>query len=484
MKFSYFSLFLILSMGIAAQSPGLTVESSLTSQPLYAGPIEFVSLPDQARVVLSGILWGQTPVTIAELNPGNYTLEVRLEGYKPFTADLTLESGKAYKIFTKLEISTGFLEIKSMKSWETLELYSSQTLLEPISPGLYKLPIGNHTLDLKVFGFTPVGLKVEIKADEVLSVAPNLNPAEFKILSLNIWPRVINPENPGDLGSLKLTFSVSAPGNPVLQISTTDGQILLNRTLGPFSTWNQNLTLREELETWPQGLLNLEISDSETKFSTNFEVQNSYDLNLRSQGPGGSTLGVALLSDTLPPLGFRISSQGGIIMESGLPRWELGAFGAMGLGSGFEVGLGIQKAVLTEVNSYLKVGTTWGFWSSALGISGNFVIPSGLRGDVFGNLGFQFGPLILGISSIVTPFPLPLGSLPLEIQGVVAWEGDEFISGVNGSYNFTQSTWKILWSTVLLLPGSGAFLGLNPGVQSGYQRELYPYFSLEAGFFQ
>jgi len=66
------------------------------------GILQITSSPSGAEVYLDGQFQGSTPCTIANVEPGNHTLEYRYTGYKSWTSVITVSSGTS-NFFAALE---------------------------------------------------------------------------------------------------------------------------------------------------------------------------------------------------------------------------------------------------------------------------------------------------------------------------------------------------------------------------------------------
>jgi hypothetical protein len=64
-----------------------------TSQPAEKGTVQFTTSPSGAEIYLDNQYRGSTPGTISDIEPGNHTLEFRLNGHKNWGATITVPSG-------------------------------------------------------------------------------------------------------------------------------------------------------------------------------------------------------------------------------------------------------------------------------------------------------------------------------------------------------------------------------------------------------
>ena len=74
----------------------------LSEESFVKGTLQITSSPSGAEVYLDGQFQGSTPSTVADVAPGNHTLEYRYPGYKTWTSVITVPSGTS-NFFAALE---------------------------------------------------------------------------------------------------------------------------------------------------------------------------------------------------------------------------------------------------------------------------------------------------------------------------------------------------------------------------------------------
>jgi hypothetical protein len=67
-------------------------------RPITTGSISVLSSPSDAQVTVNGRYSGNTPLNLTSLNPGNYEIEVALEGYLPARENVTVQAGEVKEI--------------------------------------------------------------------------------------------------------------------------------------------------------------------------------------------------------------------------------------------------------------------------------------------------------------------------------------------------------------------------------------------------
>lgn len=127
------------------------------------GDLRVTSTP-AARLLLNGVDKGQTPVTLHRLNEGEYTLTLRLSGYKPINHTFTLKAGETPDFAFTFEPLPAGLTITAVPA-------NSRVYLDGIFRGmtdltLNDLPEGNHLLRVEKQGYSPVTRTITLKRGE------------------------------------------------------------------------------------------------------------------------------------------------------------------------------------------------------------------------------------------------------------------------------------------------------------------------------
>ncbi len=127
------------------------------------GDIRVTSTP-AARLLLNGVDKGQTPVTLQRLNEGEYTLALRLPGYKPITHAFTLKAGESPAFAFTFEPLPAGLTVTALPA-------EARVYLDGIFRGttdltLEEVPEGTHQLRVEKHGYAPVTRSVTLKRGE------------------------------------------------------------------------------------------------------------------------------------------------------------------------------------------------------------------------------------------------------------------------------------------------------------------------------
>lgn len=142
---------------------GKTVVLNVNLEP-KSGTLVVDSTPSGASVYVDGTYRGTTPLTV-ELQPGQHTINVTLEGYKPYLATVNVPPGETVKITAKLEkkIATGTVWINSQPTGADVYVDGTWRGTTPLT---LTLPPGTHTIEIRKEGYPPTRKTVEVAPGE------------------------------------------------------------------------------------------------------------------------------------------------------------------------------------------------------------------------------------------------------------------------------------------------------------------------------
>lgn len=134
----YLFLTLLFLLSCSGDNP---VDSSVAS-------LSITSSPDNALVKLNGVSQGNTPITISDLEPAVYMVQLEKEGYEIFEEEVDMSSGGNYTKHYELFIYTGALSIV------TLDPINANVFIDGFFVGVTPLvppapfPVGTFTIEL------------------------------------------------------------------------------------------------------------------------------------------------------------------------------------------------------------------------------------------------------------------------------------------------------------------------------------------------
>ncbi len=122
------------------------------------------SEPSQARVYLDGKEVGITTETITGLEPGEYTVEVRMNGYEVWTKSVEIEGGKKRTLTAVLQMRTGSISVKSEPANARIFLDGKEV---GTTPDVIRSTIsGSHEVELKLDRYEVWSKRVTIEEDK------------------------------------------------------------------------------------------------------------------------------------------------------------------------------------------------------------------------------------------------------------------------------------------------------------------------------
>lgn len=234
---------------------GINIRQKTEHNSLYA-VLDIRSSGDAADVYINNVYRGSTPLVIENMLPGYYNLRIEKKGFYTEYAECTFESGNLYKITAELKQITGTLHIRLNES--EADLYVNGAKIEPPALGFYlgkkpkpdnsadgcnrhvTVPEGEHEITVKKFGKQSATAKVYVFRETQVYLDLHLRDADFELTSFSAEKKRFNPYNPGTVGMCRFDFSVSAPGNGVLEIYGKTSHLVYRKVLEPFTAESLN----------------------------------------------------------------------------------------------------------------------------------------------------------------------------------------------------------------------------------------------------
>ena len=207
---------------------------ALVSQEEDSG-LRIKSTPSGAHVYLDNRYMGITPLTIDDIDPGQYTITIKKYGYYSESVWIRY-SGDYESYYFDLEEITGFLKVQTDPPDAEIR-YDSVWL--PANR-MHELAVGSRTIRVRAFGYEETSRQVQINERQVTELSVTLERAQFDISALRSNRTAFNPRNAGLLGSARIHFQVSTYGRGRAEILDSQGQTVFSLDLGRFDTWQQS----------------------------------------------------------------------------------------------------------------------------------------------------------------------------------------------------------------------------------------------------
>jgi hypothetical protein len=214
--------------------PQKPTEQPSPNPPVAKRGLEVISDPSSAEVWIDGSFRGLSPYIAEDISAGWHKVILRKTGYYETSSWVDFESD--YMLFqTSLVQMTGYLQL-SVDPQGTAVSIGGRT----VGAGLTQLPVGTYTAVARLFGYGEYRQSVIIEDRATTSLDISLAPAEFEISSLSVPKPAVNPENPGLLGVLEASFSVTGPGTGKVAIQDGASAEVFSQGLPEFTTWDQS----------------------------------------------------------------------------------------------------------------------------------------------------------------------------------------------------------------------------------------------------
>ncbi len=112
---------------------------------LANGSLMAVSEPNGAVLVVNNAIRGETPAVLNNLRPGAYSIELRKEGYEPYTQTISIKAGGIIRIVGKLNPTSGTVVI-DVRPGGAIYINGALRVKETDRPFTTELPLGVHQI--------------------------------------------------------------------------------------------------------------------------------------------------------------------------------------------------------------------------------------------------------------------------------------------------------------------------------------------------
>jgi hypothetical protein len=441
--------------------PQKPTEQPNPNPPVAKKGLEVVSDPTSAEVWIDGSFRGLSPYIAEDISPGWHKVMLRKTGYYETSSWIDFESD--YMLFqTTLVQMTGYLQL-SVDPLGTAVSVGGRS----VGAGLTQLPVGTYTAIARLFGYTEFRQSVTIEDKATTSLDISLAPAEFAISSLSVPKPAVNPENPGLLGVLEASFSVTGPGTGTVVIRDTGSNEVFSQALPEFTTWEQAFVWNvrdmagQALADGPYTLLVVAQgpgSEQTVEKEIPIRIDRTLKVGPRSLWSGSAGLLYAPVAESLPGGDFQVG-----ILAAGISQAATGQFLApvllgarIGLGGRLE--LDASGGVIASSSATSVGGTVAARW--------NLLAPKGTFGTsmaVQGKLSIWLTPDLNGAAVLPTDTFANFTGISVEVPFEVSLGAMNFMlsAGAAGSlwypYLFNSApsavTWLYLRAGIMLETG-------------------------------
>jgi len=152
----------------------LGTPSVALTTPMTPGSMALSSIPNETSVVVNDEYKGKTPLTLAGLEPGTYNVTFSRFGYHKFFTLVKVGPGSVVDVTANLQQETGGLAISTSPAGARVILDGTDSGISPVT--LNNLPVGSHTLNVSLAGYTSQEQPVNVIADQTRVVNLVLKP--------------------------------------------------------------------------------------------------------------------------------------------------------------------------------------------------------------------------------------------------------------------------------------------------------------------
>ncbi len=129
-----------IDLAITGRAPRHIKETLISS----SAALTIASSPPGARITLNGASRGTTPATVDQVPQGSATLELHMEGYRPFTETIRLAAGQNAQIHAALTPIPATMQVVSIPAAARIYVNNqfvgvSPVTLENLTPGTYRI---------------------------------------------------------------------------------------------------------------------------------------------------------------------------------------------------------------------------------------------------------------------------------------------------------------------------------------------------------
>jgi len=223
----------------ATENQRATFDVTLKRLAAAAGQILVTSNPSGGEVRLNGAPRGTTPTVIEELAPGQYIVEVLVEGYAPSSQTVNVESGKRTVVDAQLashRAASGQVRVLSNLDDTAITLNG-----EPIGTApAFKadVPPGTHVVAARTPGGARASKQIEVRAGEVTTVSLELTEVERTPTRARV--RVVSSV-PGS--TVDIDGQHQGP-SPLVVEDLDPGTHFVTVTAPGYSPWRQSVDLK------------------------------------------------------------------------------------------------------------------------------------------------------------------------------------------------------------------------------------------------
>lgn len=364
--------------------------------------------PGSAAIFVNGSLVGTGSVLVSP-DSGSYQVTVREDGYYSESVWVSYEADTLVIVDIDLDEITGylFLDVNPPGAEVTINGYGA-------SEGVTELQIGSYSIRVRLFGYEDWRGSVRIRERQTTDLRVELEEADFRLSDLSVSRKRFSPQNPGKLGSTRISFEVTSWGTGKLVVYDASGAEIYSQPLAGFETWEQQVDWygRDSMGTVvPDGEYQIGIEAigrgdaAGTSMWLPVTVDSTARISYRGMLSGLSGALFAPTTDVLPSGSFQIAAGAMGHYDYGLAAGRYPAYFTSRIGLGARSELDLQGGI------FINASDTTPY---TVGLGYKYQIPTGS------------GPLVLAASGKVTW----VGNTTIDTYGNYTGLGAGFVAGL------------------------------------------------------
>jgi len=228
--------------------------------------VHIKSVPRDAEIYINGVYKGKTEVTLKNLRPGKYRLELKKQYYECDVYNFTVKAGYEQTFEVNMKELQGTFWFRNIPSDASVLVDGNRVTSKNLA-----IIAGDHIINIIRFGFNPIVENYFLQPYADIYVEPDFVESPFELTDFQVSRDFLNPEIKGALGKVEVTFSVTNKGTARLSVFAPDGSLTNRYQFGEFNTWNQSYTWNgysDDGKMLDDGLYWIELDCEGSKYET------------------------------------------------------------------------------------------------------------------------------------------------------------------------------------------------------------------------
>lgn len=211
-------------------------EDDIDDDSTFTPGIYITSKIDELKILVNGIEFRDDSLLLKDLEPGNYHIKFKKNGYVSEDLWIKLEEDKYVEITVSLEREAGYLNLEL--NTKDYHVFLNDTLITYGRP----IPTGSYKLKIVSFGFEEYTKNIVIIHEKVTNISKDLEKAEFKFTAIKSDKERFNPLGYGSFNINKITVSVNAPEKGKYKILDNENNTIMEDKI-EYNSWEISIDI-------------------------------------------------------------------------------------------------------------------------------------------------------------------------------------------------------------------------------------------------